>query len=318
MQRVCRVCHNSANNKVHIFRETFYRTLECFEYMECTACGCLSITEIPQHMGNYYPEWYYSKGNLAGTKLPRWKRLLKRQRTLYWLTRRNLLGRVLARGERAPWLIEKLRQVRIGIDDHILDVGSGNGSLLVYMATEGFMHLTGADPFIDGDIAYPNGVVVFQRDIAELDASLNSSFTLIMFNDSFEHLPAPRVALEHARRLLTESGTVMIRTPVADSFAWHSYGPDWHKLDAPRHFVIHTRKSLGIAAEQAGLRLIECRDESDETQFWKSEVCRAGVPLFQAKKDGYSAELLAHWRAEAHRLNALGEGDRVCCYLNKA
>jgi SAM-dependent methyltransferase len=269
-------------------------------------------------MGYYYPEDYYSKGGLAGTKLPRWKRLLKRQRTLFWLNRRNLLGRMLARGESAPWLIEKLRQVGTGIDDHILDVGSGNGSLLVHMAAEGFMHLTGADPFIDGDIAYPNGVVVFRTDIAELDSSLDSTFDVIMFNDSFEHLPDPHAALKHARRLLTESGTVIIRTPVADSFAWHCYRHDWHKLDAPRHFVVHTRNSLRIVAEQAGLRLIECRDESDETQFWKSEACRAGVPVLQAKEDGQPTELLAHWRAEADRLNTLGEGDRVCCYLNKA
>jgi SAM-dependent methyltransferase len=307
----CRACGNDAHNKVHSVREMLYGTNDYFEYVECRLCGSLSIYSIPEDIGRYYPEDYYSKAMCLGVPLPSWKFLLKRQRAKYWLNSPNLIGRVLARGESAPWFIRCFRRVEAGIDDRILDIGCGSGSLLIDMAAEGFTNLTGVDPFISSDITYANGVKIYKKQIAEL----GGHFDVIMFNDSFEHLPDPGVALVHTRRLLDSRGTVIIRTPVADSFAWHHYGTYWHKLEAPRHLIIYTRKSLTMLAKDAGFRVIHSQDESSEVQFWKSEACKQGVPLIEARQESHPAELLHQWRLKAEGLNTRGEGDRVCFYL---
>src|SRR5437588_10289747 len=135
---ICALCGNTKENKVHGVREMFYGTRECFDYVECAACGCLSIATIPRDLGRYYPDDYYSKLPHSGARQPAWKLSLKRQRLNYWLSRPNFLGRLLARGENGPWFIDALRRLSIGPDDRILDVGSGTGGLLIYMAAEGF------------------------------------------------------------------------------------------------------------------------------------------------------------------------------------
>jgi SAM-dependent methyltransferase len=308
---VCPVCGNNKQNKVHVISEMFFGTRERFDYVECVVCGCLSIAAIPAQLGQYYPDDYYSKITQSGARQPTWKRFLKRQRSLYWLGRSNLLGRVLASGKSSPWFTKAAGRLGVGLDDRVLDVGSGSGGLLINMAAEGFTNLTGTDPFITNDIAYANGVTIHKREIAELEPS----FDLIMFNHSFEHLADPHGALRHTRRLLATGGGVLIRVPVADSAAWRLYGVNWYQLDAPRHLIIHTRKSIKRLAAGAGLTLMRIDDDSDEVQFWASEAYQRGVPLIEALEEQRSAESLATWRARARELNARGEGDQACFYF---
>ncbi len=308
---ICPVCGNNKENKVHDIREMFFGTREYFSYVECVACGCLSIAAKPSDLRRHYPDDYYSQTLHNGARQPTWKRFLKRQRTLYWLGRPNALGRLLARGENSPWATNALRLLSIGLDDRILDVGSGSGDLLINMAAEGFTNLTGADPFIRSDIAYRNGVTIYKREIAELEPP----FDLIMFNDSFEHLDNPRRALAHTRRLLVRGGGVLIRVPVTDSFAWRQYGVNWFQLDAPRHLIIHSRKSVELLAIEAGLSLLRIDDDSNEMQFWASEAYERDVPLINALRERRSPESLARWRTRASQLNAQGEGDHACFYF---
>jgi SAM-dependent methyltransferase len=289
----------------------FFGTKELFTYIECAACGCLFISEIPTDLGRHYPNNYYSKTPRLGMRQPTWKCFLKQQRTLHWLGHHNPLGRVLARGKDGPVFIRMLQPFGIGLADRILDVGCGSGSLLIDLASSGFTKLTGADPFIDKDISYDNGVRIYKRDVSDLEPP----FDLIMFNHSFEHLDDPRGALRHTRRLLADGGRVLIRVPVADSFAWRRYGVNWVQLDAPRHLMIHTRKSVELLATEAGLALLKINDDSEEFQFWASEAYERDVPLIDAVREQHTPESRAKWRARAAELNSQGEGDQACFYF---
>src|SRR5436190_1879685 len=129
----CRVCSNSEYNKPHVFREVTYGWPEEFDYIECRNCGSISILEIPADIDRFYPADYYSKSaTLRGDALPSWKLALKRQRTRYWLGRTTPLGRMLAR-EEPPWFIKQLCNLNVDLGDPILDVGCGNGDLLIRM-----------------------------------------------------------------------------------------------------------------------------------------------------------------------------------------
>jgi len=49
-------------------------------------------------------------------------------------------------------------------------------------------------------------------------------------------MPNPRNVFEKISGLLSDEGTLLIRIPVMDCFAWKEYGVNWFQLDAPRHF----------------------------------------------------------------------------------
>jgi hypothetical protein len=58
--KVCSICGNTGGNKTHSVREMMFGMRDVFQYLECGACGCLQLLNIPKDMGKYYPEQYYS------------------------------------------------------------------------------------------------------------------------------------------------------------------------------------------------------------------------------------------------------------------
>src|SRR6185437_9012453 len=100
----------------------------------------------------------------------------------------------------------------------------------------------------------------------------------IMFHHSFEHIEDQIGTLAEVKSKLSPNGLCLIRIPVAQ-WAWRHYGVNWVQLDAPRHFVIHTHESMIMAAEQAGLNIVNVEYDSTAFQFWGSELYRKDIPL---------------------------------------
>jgi SAM-dependent methyltransferase len=49
---------------------------------------------------------------------------------------------------------------------------------------------------------------------------------------------------EAAASLLACKGIIVVRIPAVSSYAWERYGVAWMQLDAPRHFFLHSPKSM--------------------------------------------------------------------------
>ena len=108
----------------------------------------------------------------------------------------------------------------------------------------------------------------------------------------------------------------MVRTPIADSWAWRFYGVDWVQLDAPRHLFIHTRRSMHMLAARAGLAVSRVFLDSQALQFWGSEQYRRDVPLRDPrsyaedqKTNLFSPSQIKDFERRAKRLNRQGLGD---------
>lgn len=97
-QQVCRICGAKG------------RTREEFPYFECGRCHCLQIAEVPENLGDYYGEDYYS----------------------YQV------------GENPDMKFAEPVRNR----SKILDVGCGAGAWLLEMAGKGYGNLYGCDPFL--------------------------------------------------------------------------------------------------------------------------------------------------------------------------
>lgn len=312
----CRICGGPGGECFDV-REMMYGTRERFAYFPCSLCHCLQIAQVPADLSVYYPGDYYSlsKSKESG----RVKRAIRSRRLKALLGRDGHFWRWVNRWSRhQPSWLWWARKARIGPDSRILDVGCGAGRLLVNMSNWGFRRLTGVEPHIEADIAYPAGVQVLKRSIE----NAGGAFDFVMFHHSFEHIAEPLSALRTTCRVLAPGGRALIRIPVADSEAWQIYGADWVQLDAPRHLFLHTRNSMKILADQAGLELDEVIFDSSGFQFWGSELYRRDIPLLEggngrALRLVFSEEELLNFEVRARELNERGRGDQACFFLHK-
>jgi len=264
-------------------------------------------------MDRYYPPAYHSLLVTPVVRDPAPIAFLKRKRAEHLLHRPSLLGGLVSRRFGVPPYYTWLRKSGVLLDHAVLDVGSGTGALLCALAREGFRDLTGADPFIDGDVDYANGVRLRRCELSDL----SGSYDWILLNHSFEHIPAPRAVLRRLYELLKPERYLLIRIPVADCWAWRHFGEFWVGLDAPRHLLLHTERSLRLLAEEVGFRVDEVEYDSTDFTFWMSEQYARGNHPGGFQNITYNEAELVEVRARVEELNRTGEGDQACFYLYK-
>jgi SAM-dependent methyltransferase len=317
-QKPCRICGNVTGNLSHVARELAHGMLDEFEYIECGACGCLQIAETPSDLGRFYPSNYYSFAKGKGRfNLP------KVARYLWRVAKQGNFGTIFSRFRRMrtpPDYLVYLKQGRIRQDSRILDVGCGAGELIYRMANAGFTNLTGIDPFFGGEAFTHPSIQVHQKSVFEI----GGTYDFIMLHHSFEHMEDPRAVLNRVAELLTPNGSILIRIPVAGSFAWKKYGVDWMQLDAPRHLYLQTPASMGILAEATGLEIESVAFDSNDSQFWGSEQNLKGIALWSQQsylmkpaESIFSEEQIDGYVRHAEALNASGEGDMARFLLKK-
>jgi SAM-dependent methyltransferase len=307
----CRICGNRSSNKTHRAKEMMIGLRDSFAYVECAHCGCVSLINAPADLGRFYPGDYCSfrakEGGLRG--------LAKKLRVQAYFGHDFGLGSWIAARYPRPDLATMARMA-ISKKQRILDVGCGGGKLLLEMSTLGYENLTGTDPFIESDLDYGNGVVVKKCFLTNLARTTKPAWDVIMFHHSFEHIPDQLETLQAAARLLTPNGRCVIRIPVI-GYAWEEYGTNWVQLDPPRHFFLHTEKSLELLAQKAGLQIKSIEYDSFEFQFWGSELYRRGIALKTAgvPRRFFSAQEFRDFKKKSDELNVDRRGDQAVFVL---
>jgi 2-polyprenyl-3-methyl-5-hydroxy-6-metoxy-1,4-benzoquinol methylase len=325
---VCRICNNVNDNKFHLVPEMMFGLGEKFEYLECGNCGCLQIHQIPDDVAKYYPKDFYSFQTTTESKINPVETFLRRQRRKYFIDGNQEMGMLLSKvlrkifGTEIPeyYYNNWFRRINLSSDAAILDVGCGAGRLLNNMSSEGFTQLTGIDPFIEQNIFYDNGVKIFKKTIEEMDGE----FDFIMLNHSFEHMSDPLMVLKALYRLLKPNSYILIRIPISECFAWQKYGVNWVAIDAPRHFYIHTKKSINLLAEQANFMAKDIIFDSHAYQFWASEQILKNIAVtapnsyaVNPQASIFSQQEMIDFEAQSLELNQTGKGDAAGFYLYK-
>ena len=317
----CKICNSYDEHKTYVVPEMMFGFPDNFQYFECANCGCLQIIDIPVNLAKYYPSNYYSYSKPNPVRRGWIKLFLKRQRLNYFLTgEKNLLGYILTKKYGPPELPFWVRQAELQWYYDILDVGSGAGSLLCSLRDEGFCKLTGVDPFIEEDIFYKNKVRIYKKHVSKLDGH----FEFIMLNHSFEHIEDPLSLLRDLRRIIKPNRFILIRVPTVSSFAWRQYGTNWVQLDAPRHFFLHSLRSMEILAEHAGLAIDKIDYDSTDLQFWGSEQYIRNIPFTDTRSyfenpgnSIFSQDDIMRFQERAKELNMSNAGDQACFYMKK-
>lgn len=138
----CRICGWTGETPILNMREMWFGMSGEFDYFECGNCHCLQMKTIPEDLGQYYADNYYSYIE------PKYNKVTDE-------TKDN------------------------GI--RVLDVGCGAGKFLCDLASQGFACLVGCDPFIEKELVYENGVHIYKCEIHEMEGEydwicLNDSF----------------------------------------------------------------------------------------------------------------------------------------------
>ena len=316
----CRICGNGHGNTIHSFEERMFNTGELFRYLECRGCNCLQLLDIPEDISKYYPSGYSNFSAVKYKKQSRLSAYLKARKSEFLLKHnRNLPGFLLSLFTE-PGFVKKLEPAGLKFNNRILDLGAGNGDRLLRLSYRDFNNLMGTDPFISEDINFENGLTIYKKELDEL----NEKFDFVMLNHSFEHMPNPLEILLKLNKLISVGQFVLIRIPVADSYAYKHYRHNWIALDPPRHFFLHTRKSMEVLAEKSGFSIKKAIDDSTEYQFIGSEQLVRGIKsrdknsyYVNPELSVFSKSQIYQYKRKARKLNARNEGDATCFYLIK-
>jgi SAM-dependent methyltransferase len=298
----CRACGHSASGRHWLAQERIFGLPGRFDYTECPDCGALSITMVPADLARFYPNNYYSFDPLAAAPA----RESWRDRLAY--------GTTAVRHA----LVRRLLPAR---DARILDVGSGSGRLLQTLHQDGYRNVCGIDPLLPSAQERIVPFPLLRREIGECEGN----WDVIMYHHVLEHIADPRLELRLASARLRPGGILIIRVPLADSWARRKYGPCWVQWDAPRHLCLPTRLAIRRLAAENGLGVTQVIPDSTGVQVWASRLYRRGRllnspqnPFSQPRRRFFSAlpgiMLGIGW---AWWLNRLGKGDQACFVLQR-
>ena len=315
----CKVCVNPTNNKIFSVREMYLGLRENFFYQKCGNCSLMQLLNIPEDLSKYYPiDKYYSLKEEEDNNVH--VEFLRKVKASYLLYNKNIIaGSLLSIGYKVPQYYAWLKKGKVQFEDKILDVGCGNGGLLKSLNKIGFTNLTGIDPFTDKDLFFGN-IKIYKKSLFEMEGK----YDFIMLNHVFEHLDEPVKVIKKLYDLLDNGKFLLIRTPVMNTYAWATYKTDWMSLDALRHLIIHTIKSIQLLCDITGFKLKDVVFDSTEDGLVGSEQYKKDVALiepgsfFKNRKTAlFSKEEIDELKRIAKEKNTSGDGDQAAFYLYK-
>ena len=269
----------------------------------------MQILEIPEGLSEYYSNSQY--GSFIAPKRSYLKSEMRRIRNRYAIFNSGgLLGRVLNTISPLPSDFCIIRDYAT-VCARILDVGCGIGSHINDLREIGFLNVSGIDPFIENDIAYPNGVIIRKMFVEQV----TGWYDIILSHHSFEHVPNPVETLTAIRGRLNSDGVLLLTVPTAEDL-YRRYRENCYLIQAPQHFFLYSIRSMFLVAQRSGLRIEKViRDASNVVDWCKfSELWKKGIAQNEMNEgiDRYfsSEELNGFARVEAE-LKRQHMGDNV-------
>jgi SAM-dependent methyltransferase len=158
----------------------------------------------------------------------------------------------------------------------ILDVGCGDGCFLSVLKSAGWEAFgTEIDDAVVQSLRR-QGLEVYGGKLPGLQLP-QSSFDVITYFGSFEHVDQPLEELEAAKRILGKDGLLLLYLTNAGSLEARAFGPKWMGYEAPRHRFNYTPQTLRLMLTIKGFQLLATDNRNDDFITSFSLACRLGL-----------------------------------------
>ncbi len=108
-------------------------------------------------------------------------------------------------------------------------------------------------------------------------------------------------------------------------YSWKKYSEHWMDIDAPRHIIIQTPKSMAILAQQAGFIINKVVYDSNYMSLIGSDQYKKNIALpdpdsymKDKKRSGYTKNEIGQFMQTAKDINNKQVGDQAAFYLFKS
>ena len=238
MKKKCSICNGTALIQKILYDDR-YAYPGYFTLMRCQACDhifldCnLSPNKLTELYTNYYPRKTFD--------LAQCKPHAEKRGVVAWFNGLNSSA---------------FRKVPKNV--RVLDVGCGFGQSLGYHTARGCdVYGVEADENIRRvaeKFGYKVHVGLFDDSNYESDF-----FDYVTMDQVIEHVTDPILMLHGMVRILKPGGTAILSTPNAGGWGAKFFGRRWINWHSPYHVQFFSRRSIRLAAEQAGLVLEEVK-----------------------------------------------------------
>lgn len=228
MKKICSYCNTESD--LYFRSRDYNRKIgnTVFDHYRCPKCGLIFISPIPENLGDYYPQTYYSVSESTD---------------------------VLEAGEvHEQYKIEIIqRYIKQG---RLLEIGPSQGC---------FTYLAKKSGFEAEAIEMDARCSKFLNEVAGIP-TVNSSdtcgalktlkpFDVIAMWHVIEHLPNPWETLDAISEKLNPGGILILAAPNPDAFQFHIMGRYWPHVDAPRHLMLIPAQLLIDKMATLGMRV---------------------------------------------------------------
>ncbi len=243
MTATCPLCKQ--DSRFHFRTSDLNRkiTREIFHYFRCSSCGLIFLSPIPNELGKYYPNDYYS--------IP------------------SSISEIAKAAEFERYKIDIVKQFASG--GRLLEIGPAYGTF-IYLAKEAGFDAEAIE--MDSNCCrFLQGVIgvkaICSNDPIEALKKLDD-YNVIALWHVIEHLPDPWKTLEAISKKLQPGGILAIAAPNPESFQFRVLGRFWPHVDAPRHLQLIPLSLLTKQMLSLGLKPVWSTTKDTGTLGWNT------------------------------------------------
>ncbi len=249
----CDVCGAATARELYTAKDHLRNSTESFPIVACDGCGTLrTLPEMTdRELASFYPRDYW-----GAEPTDKWIRKSQAEKTSFLQAYGLLSGT-------------------------ILDVGCGAGFFLRALDADKW-NRCGVEIGEPGARAATSALGagrVFKGTLIEAGFD-DATFDVVTLWSALEHTNEPRANLVEARRVLKETGTLIVQVPNVESYQTRVFGGDWSAMDAPRHRYHFNQRTLSKLLSETGFKV------SRSTLFSKSHNAHALRQSLKAKMQG--------------------------------
>lgn len=226
----CALCGKNQTVKERLTARDFLLSREEFSIVQCTVCGLhLTHPQISEEsIGRYYAFGDYAPyRGIDGTS---------------FIGRVRRLIRTIIPEKETARIVSRLREKGV---NRILEIGPGAGDLSRILARAGFeVSAVELDPSC-AERLKGFGIDCVSGTVAEGIKGFDAQrFDAVIMRHVFEHLYHPRAVLQSLRKILTDSGIILLSMPDASSREASFFGSYWMGWEVPRHVAHYDPRTL--------------------------------------------------------------------------